>query len=94
MVPIYLHPELENWAKGQVSKGMASSVEALVIEAVVSRKAAGDWLDQSIASALESVEREGWVDGEAILDDIDRWIGELDQEIEELEEFRQKRNLA
>jgi hypothetical protein len=94
MVPIYLHPELENWAKSQVSKGMASSVEGLVIEAVVTRKAAGDWLDQSISSALESVEREGWVDGDAILDEIDRWIGELDQEIEELEEFRQKRNLA
>jgi hypothetical protein len=94
MVPIYLHPELEAWAKEQVFKGVATSVETLVAEAVLARKRDAEWLDKLIKSTLQSVEREGWVDGDATLREIDRWLNELDGRIEDLEAFRMQRDHA
>jgi hypothetical protein len=94
MVPIYLHPELEAWAKEQVFKGVATSVEALVAEAVVVRKRDAEWLDSLIKGTLESVAREGWVNGDAILRDMDRSLNELDGHIEDLEAFRMQRDVA
>jgi hypothetical protein len=92
MVPIYLHPELEAWAKEQVFKGVATSVEALVAEAVVARKRDTEWLDKLLKGTLESVAREGWVDGDPILRDMDGWLNELDMRIEDLEAFRLQRD--
>jgi hypothetical protein len=94
MIPIYLHPELATWAKEQVFKGVAPSVEALVTEAVVARKRDGEWLDKLVKGTLHSVEREGWVDGDAVLHDIDIWLNELDVKIEAYEAFLQDREMA
>jgi hypothetical protein len=88
MVPIYLHPELEAWAKLQVSKGVASSVEALVGDAIVVRRRDSDWLDKLFKSTLTIIERDGWIDGDQVMRDMDQWTRDLDLEIEAFETFR------
>lgn len=90
-MPIYLHPELASWAKEQVQKGVASSVESLVIEAVIARKRDGEWLDRLVKSTLQSVELKGWVNGEGIMRNMDLWLSELDAKIEDFEAFRIER---
>jgi hypothetical protein len=87
MIPIYLHPELAAWAKEQVFKGVAPSVQALVTEAVIARKRDGDWLDKLVKGTLESVSREGWVEGEAVLREMDGWLSELDYKIDAYQAF-------
>jgi hypothetical protein len=94
MIAIHLHPELATWAKEQVFKGVATSVEALVTEAVVARKRDGEWLDKLVKGTLQSVEREGWVDGDVVLHDIDGWLNELDFKIEAYEAFLLQREMA
>jgi hypothetical protein len=93
MGPIYLHPELATWAKGQVYHGVAPSVEALVVETIVARKKDTEWLDKIVSDALFSAEQEGWVEGFQLLGDVDRWICELDERIEELTAFRAERRV-
>jgi hypothetical protein len=88
MVQYHLHPELEAWAKEQVSKGLASSVEALVADAVLARKRDSEWLNKLFKVTLASVEREGWFDGEQIMRDMEQWTRDLDAEIEDFEAFR------
>jgi hypothetical protein len=92
MVAIHLRPELAAWANEQVMRGVATSVEALVAEAVAARKHEAEWLDTLIRGTLDSAEREGWIDGAAILQDLDNGIGELDGRIEDLEAFLMQRD--
>jgi hypothetical protein len=94
MAPIYLHPELEAWAKEQVFKGLATSVEALVAEAVAVRKRDNEWLDKLFEATLAAVERQGWIDGEQFLRDMEQWTHDLDGEIEDFEFFRAQNRLV
>jgi hypothetical protein len=91
MTPIYLHPELDTWVKEQVAKGLAASVEALVGGAVLARKRDTEWLDKLFSATLAAVEREGWIDGDQVLRDMDQWTRDLDLEIEDFEAFRAQR---
>jgi hypothetical protein len=94
MSSITLPPDLENWANTQVAQGASPSVEALVTSAMDARKREADWLDMMVKDALESVNRDGWVDGEVVLAEMDKWIAELDQEIAELDLIKAQRTTA
>ena len=94
MTEITLSPELQNWANQQVAMGASPSVDALVEGALAKSKENADWLDGMVKDALLSVEQDGWVDGELVLAELDQWISELDQEIEELDAFKAQRRTA
>ena len=94
MTNIILPPHLDEWAKSQVAQGAEPDVGAVVEKALLASKSDSDWVNQKVAEALASVEKEGWVDGDTVLAQMDQWIVELDQEIREYDACRDERKRA
>ena len=81
MAKIALTQDISDWADDQVAKGVAPNISTLVDEAMRAKKADSDWLNDMVSQALESVEEEGWVDGDVVLAEMRQWVADLDDKI-------------
>ena len=82
MTAITLPADLEAWARAEVAAGRAESVEALVAQAVRSRRAEIDYVRAKLDEARASIARGDVLDGDAVMAELDQWIAELESEAE------------
>jgi Arc/MetJ-type ribon-helix-helix transcriptional regulator len=79
---IALPPELEAWAQAQVAAGRAESVDALAAAALTAAKRREDYWRRIADEAITEGDRDGWIDGDDFLAEMQSWI---DADLAEIE---------
>jgi hypothetical protein len=78
-----LPKSFENWARAEVAAGRAVSVEALATEALESHRARVETFRASLDKAVNEADRDGWIEGDAFLAEMDTLIEGLEREAAE-----------
>ncbi len=82
MTAITLPADLEAWARAEVAAGRAESVEAAIAKGVRGYRLATDAFRKSLDDAKAEADRDGWIPGDAFLQELDQWIADLSLEAE------------
>lgn len=80
MTTISLPPDLEAWAEAEVAAGRAPSVEVFVTETLRGTLTARQEFATMIAEAIAEGDRDGWIDGDAMLREMDEMLADLEAE--------------
>lgn len=77
---IVLPKHLEEWAEGEVRAGRARSVDAVAQQALEAHKRQVEAFRASLDAAVAEANRDGWLEGETVLADMDAMISALERE--------------
>lgn len=77
---IILPKHLEDWAEAEVRAGRAKSVDALAQQALEAHRRQVESFRASLEAAVAEANRDGWLEGETVLADMDAMITELERE--------------
>jgi hypothetical protein len=78
-----LPKSFENWARAEVAAGRAVSVEALAQAALDDHQRRVEAFRQSLRQAVSEAERDGWIEGEAVLAEMDALIDKFERDAAE-----------
>lgn len=79
---IQLPREFQIWAEAEVAAGRAQSVEQLAQQALEAHRIQIEKFRHSLDAAVAEADRDGWIEGEAFLADMDVLIETLEREAE------------
>lgn len=68
------------WAEAEVAAGRAESVEKLAAQALEAHKLQVERFRASLDAAVDEASRDGWIEGDAFLADMDSLIDKLERE--------------
>lgn len=68
------------WAEAEVAAGRAESVEKLAAQALEAHKLQVERFRASLDAAVDEANRDGWIEGDAFLADMDSLIDKLERE--------------
>lgn len=68
------------WAEAEVAAGRAQSVEMLAAQALEAHRLQVEKFRASLNAALDEADRDGWIEGETFLADMDVLIEGLERE--------------
>lgn len=68
------------WAEAEVAAGRAESVEKLAAQALEAHKLQVETFRASLDAAISEADRDGWIEGEAFLAEMDALIDDLERE--------------
>jgi hypothetical protein len=71
MSSVSLPPDLQAWAEAEVRAGHAPSIQSLVEEAVKQHRLSDSYYRALVEGAYRAGEAEGWLDGEAVLRELE-----------------------
>jgi hypothetical protein len=77
---IVLPKHLEDWAEAEVKAGRAKSVDALALRALEAHKRQVEAFRASLEDAGAEADRDGWLDGDTVLAEMDALIVSLEAE--------------
>lgn len=77
---IPLPPQFQKWAEAEVAAGRAESVEKLAAEALEAHRLQVEKFRLSLDAAVAEADRDGWIEGESFLADMDALINRLESE--------------
>jgi Arc/MetJ-type ribon-helix-helix transcriptional regulator len=77
---IALPKELHDWAEAEVKAGRANSVDALALQALEEHRRRTEAFRASLEAAVAEADRDGWIEGDAILAEMDAMIESLERE--------------
>lgn len=77
---IVLPKHLEEWAEAEVKAGRAKSVDALALQALESHRRQVEAFRASLDAAVAEADRDGWLEGDAVLGEMDALIDDLERE--------------
>lgn len=77
---IPLPPQFQKWAEAEVAAGRAKSVEQLAEQALEAHRLHIEHIRASLDAAVEEANRDGWIEGEAFLQDMDALVESLESE--------------
>ena len=80
MTTLTLPKHLDEWAQSEVAAGRAKSVEDLAREALEAHRARVEAFRSSLQAAVDEAERDGWLEGEDVLGEMDDMIAALERE--------------
>lgn len=72
---IPLPPQFQLWAEAEVAAGRAESIEKLAEQAMEAHR-----VRLSLDAAVDEADRDGWIEGDACLAEMDAMIDELERE--------------
>lgn len=75
-----LPKHFETWARAEVAAGRASSVEALTAQALEAHRLRVEAFRASLDTAVVEADRDGWIDGDDFLAEMDALIDGLERE--------------
>ncbi len=68
------------WAEAEVAAGRAESVETLAAQALEAHRRHVENFRASLSDAVAEADRDGWIEGERFLADMDALIDDLERE--------------
>ena len=74
---IPLSPRFQKWAEAEVAAGRAESVEKLAERALEAHRVQVEKFRASLDQAVAEADRDGWIEGDAFLADMDTLIETL-----------------
>lgn len=77
---IPLSPQFQKWAEAEVAAGRAESVEKLAEQALDAHRIQVEKFRASLDQAVAEADRDGWIEGDAFLADMDGLIETLERE--------------
>lgn len=77
---IALPKQFEAWAQNEVAAGRATSVEQLAERALEAHRLHVEKFRQTLDDAVAEANRDGWIEGDAFLAEMDALINELERE--------------
>jgi Arc/MetJ-type ribon-helix-helix transcriptional regulator len=77
---VVLPKHLEEWAEAEVRAGRAQSVDAVAQQALEAHRRHVEAFRASLDAAVEEANRDGWLEGESVLADMDAMISKLERE--------------
>ncbi len=77
---IPLSPQFQRWAEAEVAAGRAESVEKLAEQALDAHRVQVEKFRTSLDQAVTEADRDGWIEGDAFLADMDALIDALEHE--------------
>jgi putative addiction module CopG family antidote len=77
---ITLPKHLEDWAEAEVKAGRAQSVDELARQALELHRRQTEAFRTSLEAAVTEADRDGWLEGDAVLADMDAMIDALEGE--------------
>lgn len=77
---IPLPREFQKWAEAEVAAGRAESVEKLAERALESHRRQVESFRASLDDAVAEANRDGWIEGEDVLAEMNALIAELESE--------------
>lgn len=77
---IPLPRDFQLWAEAEVAAGRAQSVEQLAEQALEAHRIHVEKLRSSLNQAVAEADRDGWIEGEAFLSEMDNLIERLEHE--------------
>ena len=77
---IPLSPQVQKWAEAEVAAGRAESVEKLAEQALDAHRIQVEKFRASLDQAVAEADRDGWIEGDAFLADMDGLIETLERE--------------
>lgn len=72
--------EFQIWAEAEVAAGRAESVEKLVTHALEAHRMQAEKFRASLDAALSEADRDGWIEGDVFLAEMDSLIESLERE--------------
>lgn len=77
---IPLPPQFQKWAEAEVAAGRADSVEQLATRALEAHRLHVESFRASLDVAISEADRDGWIEGDAFLAEMDELIDSLERE--------------
>jgi hypothetical protein len=77
---IPLPPQFQKWAEAEVAAGRAESVEQLAAQALEAHRRHVEKFRASLDAAVAEADRDGWIEGETFLSQMDDLIDSLESE--------------
>ncbi len=77
---IPLPQKFQIWAEAEVAAGRAESIEMLASQAMEAHRVQVEKFRLSLDEAIAEANRDGWIEGDAFLADMDAMIDELERE--------------
>ncbi len=77
---IALPKHLQEWAEAEVKAGRAESVDKLAFLALEAHRARTEAFRASLEAAVVEANRDGWLEGEAVLAEMDAMIDMIERE--------------
>lgn len=68
------------WAEAEVAAGRAESIEKLAAQALEAHKLQVEKFRASLDAAVDEANRDGWIEGEAFLAEMDTLIDSLERD--------------
>ncbi len=80
---IPLPRQFQKWAEAEVAAGRADSVEKLAEQALEAHRLQVEKFRASLDAAVAEAERDGWIEGDEVLAEMDALIDDLEHEASE-----------
>jgi len=80
---IPLPRQFQKWAEAEVAAGRADSVEKLAAQALEAHRLQIEKFRASLDAAVAEAERDGWIEGDKVLAEMDALIDDLEHEASE-----------
>ncbi len=77
---IQLPSQFQKWAEAEVAAGRAESIEKLAAQAMEAHRTQVQKFRLSLENAVVEADRDGWIEGEDLLAEMDALIEELERE--------------
>jgi hypothetical protein len=77
---IPLPPQFQKWAEAEVAAGRAQSVEQLAVQALEAHRLHAQNFRTSLDAAVAEADRDGWIEGDVFLAEMDEFIDSLESE--------------
>lgn len=77
---IPLPPQFQKWAEAEVAAGRAESVEQLAAQALEAHRLQVENFRTSLDAAVAEADRDGWIEGDVLLAEMDALIESLESE--------------
>lgn len=77
---IILPKHLKEWAEAEVKAGRAESVDKLALLALEAHRSRTEAFRASLEAAVVEANRDGWLEGEAVLTEMDVMIDMIERE--------------
>lgn len=77
---IPLPRQFQKWAEAEVAAGRAESVEKLAGQALEAHRLQVEKFRASLDAAIAEADRDGWIEGDVFLADMDAMIERLERE--------------
>lgn len=77
---IVLPKHLKEWAEAEVKAGRAESVDLVALQALEAHRNRTEAFRASLHAAVAEADRDGWLEGESVLAEMDAMIKSIERE--------------